>query len=74
MTTAEAVVLAFICDAVNDHGGEFFVAEPVRNDRGVVTRPELVIETRVAGTIRVRVTEEPSSRARADDESGGETS
>ena len=64
MTTAEALVVAWICDALNSHVGlEHFHAEVVRDDDGVVREPVVVLRTDVAGTIRVRVEELPAADA-----------
>jgi hypothetical protein len=60
MTTGEALVLAWICDALNDHVGDQFYAEVVRDAESVVREPVFVLRIGVAGTLRVRVEELPA--------------
>jgi hypothetical protein len=59
MTTGEALLLAWICDTLNDHVGEQFWAEIVRDEDQVVREPVLLLRTAVAGTLRVRIEELP---------------
>jgi hypothetical protein len=71
MTTGEALLLAWICDALNDHVGEQFWAEIVRDEDQVVREAVVLLRTAVAGTLRVRIEElppEPPPRAGEEEE------